>query len=52
LIVANLSHPVDGFNSTLPILRASLSGHGLAYIPEDVALPHIARGELVRVLDD
>jgi DNA-binding transcriptional LysR family regulator len=46
---------VDGqlvFNSTLLILRASLAGHGLAYIPEDMALPHIARGELMRVLDD
>ncbi|MET0600012.1 MAG: LysR family transcriptional regulator [Mesorhizobium sp.] len=46
---------VDGqlvFNSTLPILRATLAGHGLAYIPEDMALPHIARGELTCVLDD
>ena len=46
---------VDGqlvFNSTLPILKAALAGHGLAYVPEDMALPHIAQGELVRVLDD
>ena len=46
---------VDGqlvFNSTLPILQASLAGHGLAYVPEDMALPHIAQGKLVRVLDE
>ncbi len=46
---------VDGqlvFNSTVPILRASLAGHGLAFVPEDMALPHIENGELVRVLDD
>ena len=46
---------VDGqlvFNSTLPILQASLAGHGLAYVPEDMALPYIAQGKLVRVLDE
>jgi len=46
---------VDGqlvFNSTTPILRAGLAGQGLACVPEDMALPHIERGELVRVLDD
>ncbi|MET0528286.1 MAG: LysR family transcriptional regulator [Microvirga sp.] len=44
---------VDGqlaFNSSLPILSAALSGHGLAYIPEDMAAPHIAEGRLQRVL--
>ena len=46
---------VDGqlvFNSTVPILKAALAGHGLAFVPEDMALPHIESGELVRVLDD
>ena len=42
---------VDGqlvFNSTVPILKASLAGHGLAFVPEDMAMPHIEKGELVR----
>ena len=53
--MARRSVRVDGqlvFNSTVPILRASLAGHGLAFVPEDMALPHIENGELVRVLDD
>lgn len=44
---------VDGqlvFNSSVPILAAALSGHGLACIPEDMAAPHIASGALVHVL--
>ena len=40
------------FNSSRPMLRAALAGYGLAYVPEDMALPHIADGRLVRVLDD
>ena len=46
---------VDGqvvFNTTQPIVTAALAGHGLAYVPEDMAQPYIDRGELVRVLDD
>ncbi|MNV99678.1 LysR substrate binding domain protein [compost metagenome] len=34
------------------MLRAALAGQGLAFLPEDMALEHLARGELVRVLDD
>lgn len=44
---------VDGqlaFNSSVPILAAALAGHGLAYIPEDMAASHIAEGRLQRVL--
>ncbi len=33
-------------------LEASLSGLGITYVPEDLALPHIENGELERVLDD
>lgn len=40
------------FNSSEPILRAALAGHGLAFLPEDMALEHIAAQRLVRVLDD
>lgn len=44
---------VDGqlaFNSSVPILAAALKGHGLAFIPEDMARPHLADGSLRRVL--
>ncbi|WMD22805.1 LysR family transcriptional regulator [Achromobacter seleniivolatilans] len=40
------------FNNSSSILRAALAGCGLAFIPEDMALEHIAAGALVRVLDD
>lgn len=40
------------FNSSAPILRAALAGAGLAYLPEDAALEHIAAGRLQRVLQD
>jgi DNA-binding transcriptional LysR family regulator len=40
------------FNSSTPRLRAALAGFGLAFLPEDVALEHVAAGRLVRVLDD
>ncbi|MGF6372891.1 DNA-binding transcriptional LysR family regulator [Paraburkholderia sp. RAU6.4a] len=40
------------FNSSLPIVRAALAGYGLALVPEDMVLEHIAKGTLVRVLDD
>ena len=33
-------------------LHCALDGLGLACLPEDVALPHVADGRLVRVLDD
>ncbi|MEY2342128.1 LysR family transcriptional regulator [Acidithiobacillus sp. IBUN Pt1247-S3] len=40
------------FNSSSPVLRATLAGAGLGYVPEDVALEHIAVGRLQRVLDE
>jgi len=46
---------VDGqltFNATAQILNAVLSGFGLAYLPEGMAQPHLARGRLKRVLED
>jgi DNA-binding transcriptional LysR family regulator len=46
---------VDGqlvFNGTAQMLNAALAGFGLAYVPEDVAQPHIAAGRLKRVLED
>lgn len=46
---------VDGqlvFNTLRQRLDSALQGLGLAYMPEDVTTPHIATGELVRVLED
>jgi len=40
------------FNSIDRILDATLAGFGLSYIPEDLALPHLAAGRLVQLLDD
>jgi DNA-binding transcriptional LysR family regulator len=40
------------FNGTFQMLNAALAGFGLAYVPEDVAQPHIAKGRLKRVLAD
>ena len=46
---------VDGqvaFNNSFHAVEAALAGFGLAYVPEDVALPHIAKGRLKRVLEN
>ncbi len=40
------------FNGTFQMLNAALDGFGLAYVPEDVAPPHLAKGRLKRVLED
>ena len=40
------------FNGTAPMLNAALAGFGLAYVPEDLAQPHLAKGRLRRVLED
>ncbi len=40
------------FNSTGPMLNAALTGLGLAYVPEGLVQPHIAKGRLTRVLAD
>jgi DNA-binding transcriptional LysR family regulator len=39
------------FNMTHQMLAAALSGFGVAYVPEDVAAPHIEKGHLKRVLE-
>src|SRR6266704_3876147 len=40
------------FNGTTQMLNAALAGFGLAYVPEDLAQPHVAAGRLKRMLDD
>jgi DNA-binding transcriptional LysR family regulator len=40
------------FNGTYQMLNAALAGFGLAYVPEDLAQPHLAKGHLRRVLED
>jgi DNA-binding transcriptional LysR family regulator len=40
------------FNNTYQGVDAAVKGFGLAYVPEDVAFPHIAAGSLIRVLED
>jgi DNA-binding transcriptional LysR family regulator len=40
------------FNGTFQMLNAALAGLGLAYVPEDLAQPHLAKGRLKRVLED
>ena len=45
---------VDGplaFNNIFHVLDAALAGFGLAYVPEEIALPHIEKGKLNRVLE-
>ena len=40
------------FNSSSAILRAALEGFGLAFVPEDMAEPHLGKRRLMRVLED
>ena len=40
------------FNGTTQMLNAALAGFGLAYVPEELAQPHLAKGRLKRVLAD
>ncbi len=40
------------FNVTAQMLNAALAGFGLAYVPEDLAQPYLAKGRLKRVLED
>jgi DNA-binding transcriptional LysR family regulator len=40
------------FNGTTQMLNAALAGFGLAYVPEELAKPHMAKGRLMRVLED
>ena len=39
-------------NTSAQMLNAALTGFGLAYVPEDLAQPHIGKGRLKRVLAD
>jgi DNA-binding transcriptional LysR family regulator len=46
---------VDGqivVNGTSQMLNAALAGLGLAYVPEDLARSHVAKGRLKQVLED
>lgn len=43
---------VDGQLGAVPILNAAIDGLGLAFVPEDLARPHIADGRLVEALAD
>jgi DNA-binding transcriptional LysR family regulator len=46
---------VDGqliFNNIFQVRDAALDGFGLAYIPEDLARPHVSKGQLVWVLQE
>lgn len=46
---------VDGslvFNNAYDIFEAAKAGFGLAYLPEDMVRPYIAKGQLVSVLED
>jgi len=46
---------VDGqftFNGVYQMLNAAIDGAGLAFLPEDLALPHVAAGRLRWVLED
>jgi DNA-binding transcriptional LysR family regulator len=40
------------FNRTGQMLNAALAGFGLAYVPEDLAQPHLAKDRLKQVLTD
>jgi len=40
------------FNGVFQVLNAALAGFGLAYVPEDLAQSHIAKGRLKRVLEE
>jgi len=39
-------------NGTTQMLNAALAGFGLAYVPEELAQPHVDKGRLKRVLED
>jgi DNA-binding transcriptional LysR family regulator len=40
------------FNSIFDVLDAALAGFGIAFVPEDMAQPHLVKGRLTRVLED
>jgi len=40
------------FSSAYSMLYAALSGHGLAFLPEDMTQPHVAAGRLQKVMPE
>jgi DNA-binding transcriptional LysR family regulator len=40
------------YNATAQMLNAAVAGLGLAYVPEGLAQPHLAKRRLKRVLED
>ncbi len=40
------------YNTNTQMLNAALTGWGLAYVPEGLAQPHLAKGRLKRVLEE
>jgi DNA-binding transcriptional LysR family regulator len=40
------------YNSIYDCLDAAMAGLGVAYVPEDIALPYIRTGHLVSVMED
>ena len=40
------------FNGSYQMLNAALAGFGLAYLPEDLTQPYLAKGRLKRVLEE
>jgi DNA-binding transcriptional LysR family regulator len=40
------------FNGVFQVLDAALAGLGLAYVPEDLAEPYLAKGRLIRALEE
>jgi DNA-binding transcriptional LysR family regulator len=40
------------YNTTAQMLNAAMAGLGLAYVPQGLAQPHLAKGHLKRVLED
>lgn len=46
---------VDGtvtFNNAYDVFEAAKAGFGLAYLPEDMVRPYVAKGQLISVLED
>lgn len=40
------------FNGIFQVLDAAVAGFGLAFVPEDIALPYLAKGRLKRALEE
>ena len=40
------------FNTSMPMIDAALSGYGIAFVPDDLAMEHIAAGRLTLLLED